>query len=448
SNGVQHTYVGPYDLQGVNYKEQEWFDRVLDRNLYISEVFLGFRNIPHLVLAVKHTLNEDSFYVLRATLDMNRFNRLLSQLEISGRGDAFIVNNRGVLQTPSRNHGQVLEKISLDVPPPSEKTDVICVESREHESIIIGYRYIPDTPFILMVTKVKDVEMEDWLLTRVEIIGFIALSITMILVVILSMATYLVQRIYLADKRRLSALHKVEYSNKMAALGRLSAGVAHEINNPLAIINEKAGLIKDLFCFGEKYKDDPKLIAIIDTIIASVHRCATITKRLLSFAKPMDGSIVTLSLRTTVEEVIGFMGKDAEYRNIRVAIDIPDDVTTIKSDRGKLQQILLNLVSNAFAAMHKNGHLDINAKKEDAGMVEVTVSDDGIGMSPEELQLVFEPFYSTKTEVGGTGLGLSITYNLVQELGGKIRVESEKGVGTSFIFTLPVESPQIGETNS
>lgn len=438
SDGIQHTYVGPYDLQGVDYHGQDWFDHVLESSLYISEVFLGFRNVPHLVLAVKHELPGGSFYVLRATLDMERFNRLLSQLEISGRGDAFIVNRQGVLQTPSRHHGLVLQNAPLEIPPPSDHTEVTMGESHSGDPIIIGYRYIPNTPFVLMVIKSSDEALKDWFRTRLEIIGFLILSITLILIVILSMATYLVNRIYVADKRRLSIFHQTEYANKMATIGRLSAGVAHEINNPLAIINEKAGLIKDLFTLSREHRDDPKLIGLVDSITSSVERCATITRRLLSFAKPVDGSFRTMDFRDLVKEVIGFMGKEAEYRDIRIVIDVPDEVSTIRSDRGKLQQILLNLISNSFAAMNDGGRLEIRVERAENSAVSLTVTDDGCGMSEEEQKHAFEPFYSTRTGAGGTGLGLSITYNLVQELGGKISLKSEKGVGTSFILTLPI----------
>jgi len=437
SDGVQHTYVGLYDLQGINYHGQEWFNQVLERKIYISEVFLGFRNVPHLVLAVKHELPGDSFYVLRATLDMERFNRLLNQLEISRRGDAFIVNRTGVLQTPSRHHGEVLQTIPLDMPPPSDRTETAKGETHSSVSIFIGYRFIPDTSFVLMVIKESDEVMSDWFRTRLEMAGFLILSITLILVVILSMATYLVNRIYIADKRRLFALHQIEYSNKMAALGRLSAGVAHEINNPLAIINEKAGLIKDLFKLGKEYRDDPKLIGLVDSITSSVGRCAAITKRLLSFAKPMDGSFKTVNLRDVIVETLGFMGKEAEYRNIQFVVDIPDDVSIIQSDCGKLQQIFLNLISNSFAAMSIDGHLEIRVARAGDADISIIVSDDGCGMSEEEQKLAFEPFFSTRSVAGGTGLGLSITYNLVNELGGKISVESEKGVGTNFVITLP-----------
>jgi signal transduction histidine kinase len=299
-----------------------------------------------------------------------------------------------------------------------------------------------------MVVKKYDVVMEDWYLTRIEIIGFLVLSVTLILVVILSIATNLVKRIYLADKRRLSALHKVEYANKMAALGRLSAGVAHEINNPLAIINEKAGLIKDLFHYSDRYKDDPKLLEAVESITSSVHRCAAITKRLLNFARPMDGRVDTVNLRLLVEEVIGFMGKEAEYRNIRIVIDIPEESSIIQGDRGKLQQIFLNLINNAFAALSDGGRLEISAGPGEPGYVEIRVADNGIGMTEEEQQLVFEPFYSTKTEEGGTGLGLSITYNLLEEMGGTIRVESKKGEGTTFVFTLPASARKEGETKA
>src|SRR4030042_5795064 len=121
--------------------------------------------------------------------------------------------------------------------------------------------------------------------------GFLAASITIILVVILGVATYLVNKIYLADQKRLTTLHQVEYSNKMATIGRLAAGVAHEINNPLAVINEKAGLIKDLFSMREECARDEKLMNTIDSVIFSVERCATITRRLLSFMRSSEVTV-------------------------------------------------------------------------------------------------------------------------------------------------------------
>ncbi|MBN2124453.1 MAG: two-component sensor histidine kinase [Deltaproteobacteria bacterium] len=438
-SGLQKTYVGPYNLEGKDYSQQEWFGNVLDRGVYISDVFLGFRQVPHLVIAVKHDLADGSFYVLRATLDTERCRDLLDKLEVNGEGDAFVINREGIIQTPSRYHGRVLEKCPLPVPRYSPHTQVFEWQGPQGAPLIVGYAYVSDTPFILMIVKQKGELMKPSYRARTELIGFLAVSTTVILLVILGVATYLVGKIHLADQKRVMTLHQVEYANKMASIGRLAAGVAHEINNPLAVINEKAGLIKDLFSVKPEYAGDPKLRGLIDSIISSVGRCAVITRRLLNFARHADLTIQPLELGEVIREVLGFLGKEAEYRSIDVFVDVPEEIPPVESDRGKLQEIFLNLFNNAFAALSDGGRLVITAGIDGKNHVLVKVSDNGCGIPEDDLKRVFEPFFSTRAKTGGTGLGLSITYGLVQELGGAVRVESEVGKGTTFFLTLPLQ---------
>ena len=446
--GKQMSYVGPYKLEGKDYRDQDWFKELLARGVHISDVFLGFRQAPHLVIAVKHSMADGSFYVLRATLDTERYKDLLSQLEVSGLGDAFIVNHQGILQTPSLYHGKALEKISLPVPEYSPRTQVFEGWNPEGEPLIVGYAYIAETPFILMIVKQMDELMMSWYRTRTELILFLMVSITIILLVIVGVATYLVDRIFVADQKRVMTLHHVEYSNKMASIGRLAAGVAHEINNPLAIINEKAGLIMDLFTIKKEYADDPKLMSLVNSVLSSVERCATITRRLLNFARHVDVSIEPMNLKEVIQDVLGFLGKEAEYRSIAISVKVPDDIPQLVSDRGRLQEIFLNIFNNAFAALSDGGRLDIVAGREDKDFISLTVTDNGCGISESDIKRVFEPFFSTKNKKGGTGLGLSITYGLVQEIGGNIRVESEEGKGTSFIIRLPLKMERKGESEA
>jgi two-component system, NtrC family, sensor kinase len=436
--GIQRAYVGPYRLKGKDYSDQEWYEQVVERGEYISNVFLGFRHVPHLVIAIKYASESGNYCVLRATLDMEKFNELLSHLEMAGEGDAFVINHQGILQTPSRFYGKVFQKISLPIPEYAPKTRVFERETPDAAPLIIGYRYIPSTPFILMVVKQKTELMKPWDNTRKKLIGFLLISITIILLVIFGGATYLVNRIYVADQNLIMTLHEVEYSNKMASIGRLAAGVAHEINNPLAVINEKAGLIKDLLAFKKEYAEDDTLMEPIDVIISSVHRCGRITKRLLGFARHMDVSIQSIHVGEVIQEVLEFLHKEAEYRAIVISLNIPDGIPKIETDAGKLQQVLLNIMNNAFAAMGNGGHLDITAKMAGQEMVSVSIADDGCGIPEANLKHVFEPFFSTKTVEGGTGLGLSITYGLVQELGGSIDVKSKVGEGTVFTIVLPL----------
>ena len=448
-SGLQINYVGPYELIGVDYSAQAWYREVLERSVYISDVFLGLRNVPHFVIAVKHSLPDGSSFVLRASLDMERFTELLLELELGSMGDAFIINQDGILQTPSRYQTKVLENVSLSVPEYSTKTVVYQIINNNKKMLIVGYAYITDTPFILIVTKHKVELMAPWFNTRIQLLGFLAVSIITILVVVIGVSTYLVNNIFLADQKRVMTLHQVEYANKLASIGRLAAGVAHEINNPLAIINEKAGLIKDIFTFRKDYANDSKLNGLVDSIIASVERCGTITKRLLNFARHIEVSVQRLSVKSVIQDVLGFMGKEAEYKSITISVDIPDDIPEFESDRGKLQQIFLNLINNAFAAMADGGRLEIKVSKHDNNAISIEVADDGCGISDSDIKKVFEPFFTTKSQTGGTGLGLSITYGLVQEIGGTIQVQSTVGKGTHFTIFLPLTyTKKKGEGNA
>jgi len=444
ASGEQLCYVGPYDLQGKNYSGEAWFQEVLERGLYISDVFLGFRAVPHLVIAIKHQQPDGSFYVFRATLDTERFNQVLSQIELIGQGDMFLINHQGVIQTPSAYHGNVLEKLALEVPQYSDRAQAFNMENVRGQSLIVGYSYIKGTPFIVMNITRKNELMRPVYKTQVLLVGFIAVSTTLILMVVMGVATRLVNEIFNADQQRVRTLKEVEHSSKLASIGRLAAGVAHEINNPLAIIGEKAGLMKDILSLDQADPRQDRLITLLDSILASVERCGAITKRLLGFARHLEVTIEAVDLAAIIRDVLAFLNREASYRSITVTADLAPDLPRFESDRGKLQQIFLNLVNNAFAAMSDGGTLEIRAQLQpDQGIV-VTVTDDGCGIPEADMDRIFEPFFSTKKEKGGTGLGLSITYGLVQEIGGTIRVASELGRGTVFTITLPVHRGEAG----
>jgi signal transduction histidine kinase len=233
-------------------------------------------------------------------------------------------------------------------------------------------------------------------------------------------------------------MHKVEYSNKLASLGRLAAGVAHEINNPLAIVNEKTGLLKDLVTLQEDIPRREKLLGLIDSVLQSVERCKRITHRLLGFAKQRDVQHEQIDVPSLFKEVVGFLGKEAEYRNIHITVEGEEDVPTIESDRGQLQQVFLNLLNNAVSAVKDGGRISIAIGVGNSKRVSICVADDGVGISEENRKRLFEPFFTTR-EGSGTGLGLSITYGIVQKLGGEISVESEVGKGTRFTVLLPIK---------
>jgi len=435
--GRQVSYAGPYDLQGKDYREQDWFHEVGLSGVYISDVFLGHRHLPHFVIAVSFDTDTAAKCVLRATIDTDNIVRQIGALAMHPSNDAFLINQRGMLQTPSRFYGKALEPCPLPMPPISTHAEVLETQDERGKPLIIGYAFIDRSPFVLMLLRRPESLQVGWLSLRSNLVLFLATSILLILAVVFGGSKYMVNRTRQADLRRAVVYHEMEYTNKMAAIGRLAAGVAHEINNPLAIIGEKAGLHKDLLTFSDKLPPKEKMLDLVDAVLESVERCGAITHRLLGFAKHMDTQREEIDLEILIKGVLGFLEKEAGYRNLQVTFHIEESVPTVGSDRGQLQQVFLNIVNNAFAAVDDGGLIKISIANVDPDHVAVSVDDNGIGIAEDDLEHIFEPFFSTK-KGAGTGLGLSITYGIVQKLGGQIKVTSKPGVGTCFTVILPV----------
>jgi signal transduction histidine kinase len=440
--GIQVAYAGPFKLEGKNYSNQIWFIECQKRNIYVSEIFRGYRDLPHIIIAVKSIRPDGTAFFLRATLETERLIQTLSSYETGAHADIFLVNRSGIIQTPSKHHGEIFEKMMLPLPSFSPRTQAVMATDEQGQSIITGYAFITtqiaDTPFILMVIKQKAGMMGVWLELHSNINWFVGFSIMVVILVVTITCTLMVNKLYQADRDKAEAMAAMEQNNQLASIGQLAAGVAHEINNPLALINETAGYVKDLFVIKKQYSKDDELLENIDYILEAVERCGTITRQLLGFARKFDVKIQRVNLNEVISDVLVFHNKEAEYRNVSVYVDIPKDVPEIETDRGKLQQVLLNLVNNAFQAVDNGCNLAINAAPEGRDKVSITISDNGCGMPEENLSKIFEPFFTTKERGRGTGLGLTITYGLVKKLNGNISVISKEMEGTTFIITLPI----------
>jgi two-component system NtrC family sensor kinase len=439
SAGLQRSYSGPYGrLLGKNYSGQSWFQEVMLRGVYISDVFLGYRKFPHFVIAIRNDLPGGAFYIVRATIDSEKFHKVLDTVSLRPGSDIFLINQEGVIQTPSRYHGSVLEKCTLSVPPLSLDPVVHEIEDAQGEPVLFGYAYLRVSPFILMVTKRPGEVMGSWLSLRGTLLLVFAVSAMIIFLVAVRTTRLMVQRIEAADREREAYHLHAEQAEKLASLGRLAAGVAHEINNPLAIINETAGLMKDLVLFSKKYQDQTKFVGHVESILRSVQRAREVTHRLLGFAKRMDVKVETIHLNPLIQEVLGFLEKEALHRNIQVNLNFDPDLPPIESDRGQLQQVFLNLVNNAFEAVADGGTIAIKTRCTSDGTVETSITDNGCGIPEDHLKHLFEPFF-TSGKTQGTGLGLSIAYGIVTKCGGDIRVRSEVGKGSTFTVGLPMK---------
>jgi PAS domain S-box-containing protein len=218
-------------------------------------------------------------------------------------------------------------------------------------------------------------------------------------------------------------------ATKHASVGRLAAGVAHEIGNPLASISS---LVQELQA--ESLTSFTK--ESLTTINQHVHRIARIVRNLGDFARLYPRQKVPTSLREILENTLSLVRYDKNFKKIEIRADV-GDTPPLTIDPDQIQQVFLNLILNARDAMPDGGHLDISVKQAD-GHVEMRFADTGRGIDAEVKDKVFDPFFSTKGPTKGTGLGLSICYSIIKDHGGTIEIDSEKGKGTRFIIKMPV----------
>ena len=220
-------------------------------------------------------------------------------------------------------------------------------------------------------------------------------------------------------------------TDRLASVGMLSAGVAHEINNPLGGILTLTALTLE-----EIPEDDPNRESL-EEVVRQAERCKTIVKGLLDFSRQSANSPEPVRLEEAVEEALGLVKSQAAFFNIELTREYEPGLPPVMADRAGMQQVLLNIIMNAVQAMDESGHLTIRTRIVD-GLGEVSVTDTGRGIPRDQIDHVFDPFFTTKNEGHGTGLGLSIAYGIVAKHGGSISVESEVGRGTTFTVRLPL----------
>jgi len=436
-NGIQVSYSGPYaHFLGKDYSKQEWFEEAQVRGTYVSDVFMGYRELPHIAIAIQHMPEEGPSWILRATIDTDKFDLLIASMGLDPESDAFLINRDGILQTHSKFYGKVLETCPFSIPRGTSLTSMVEGTDHRGNEVILAYAQLSKPDYTLVVVKPRSVVLKTWFTLKSEMFFIYIISVGVIILVVLKLSGVLVKSIREADEKRESAFRELEHGQKMSSIGRLAAGVAHEINNPLAIINEKAGLIQDIVEHVEDCNTArDKFLAVTKSILQNVQRCRTITHRLLGFAKRLDVKFEELNLNEIITEVLGFLEKEALYRNIKIQLNLAPELPKISSDRGQLQQVFLNILNNAFAAVDTGGQVTISSWEENTETLGVSIQDNGCGMSEETLKHIFEPFFTTKKEYG-TGLGLPITYGIVKKLGGDFKVESKEGRGTTFTFFL------------
>jgi two-component system NtrC family sensor kinase len=276
---------------------------------------------------------------------------------------------------------------------------------------------------------------------------FLLLSAASILVATVFITRHMITIIRRRDTEAERLNEQLLQAGKLASIGELSAGVAHEINNPLAIILTERQLLLDAAKqapiadpeFQEQFSDSMSQIDI------QVQRCKRITQNLLRFSRRTESMIETVDLNGFIQEVIDLMDREARTSGIKFFSELDPQLPPLLSDPSQLQQVLLNLITNAIDAHDGKpyGSIRVSTRADNQlQQAEVIVADTGGGIKPEHLRRIFDPFFTTKTVGKGTGLGLSICYSIIRRLGGSISVRSEPGKGTEFTIVLPFRPPK------
>ncbi|WP_373501365.1 ATP-binding protein [Desulfococcus sp.] len=441
--GRQVAYVGPYRLEKASYAGADWFRSAIKEHAYISDVFSGLRGTPHFIVASRGEWNGNP-YILRATVDFQYFNRVVQEIRMGETGSAFIVNRKAELQTETsldiskddellRNLMEQALKTKGDV-----QINVLEGDKTRAEKLYATGLLNNGNWALIYRQRMNDAFAEIyrtwWIALAVFIAGAVAI-VTMAVIV----SRRMIGRIKAADGEKEMMNQQVIESNRLASLGEMAAGIAHEINNPVAIMVEEAGWISDLLDEAEFHESEnlDEFRTSLGQIKKQGIRCRDITHKLLSFARRSESERQLIKINDMVEEVVGLFSHQAKYSNVRIVTKYAEDLPYVHASQTELQQVLFNLINNALDALRPTGGKIVIMTGCEENMAVIEVKDNGPGIPRANLMRIFDPFYTTKPVGKGTGLGLSICYGILNNMGGKITVASSMGIGTNFRVFIP-----------
>jgi two-component system NtrC family sensor kinase len=450
--GVQVAYVGPFSLRRAVYSEAEWFKAAVGKPVYISDVFLGLRGMPHFIIAVKKTC-KDTEWIFRATIDFVAFNSLVEGTRIGKTGSAFILNKAGEFQTrppsgPALDKGFYSRFVSgKRLEERGSKVEEVTESGRK---LIYVTTPMKNGEWILVYQQdASDAFSDLYSARRLALVIFMVGGLGIVFMALV-LSRRVVSRIARADLEKEMMNEQVIEAGKLASVGELAAGIAHEINNPVAIMVEEAGWIEDLLeeedlRGGRNLEEFRRAVNQIKT---QGKRCKEITHKLLSFARKTDPTAKEIQLNDLVEEIVGLSEQRARFSNVKIKTSLAPDLPTVLASPSEMQQVLLNLMNNALDAMEKTGGtLEITSRVEGDNVV-LDVADTGVGIPKQNLARIFDPFFTTKAVGKGTGLGLSICYGIIKKMGGEISVNSAVGLGTTFHIRIPKATEREGRAKA
>ena len=448
--GIQVSYAGPHALLNADYSKAEWFKKAINASHFTSDVFSGLRAEPHFIISSRQYYRGEP-WILRATIDFRSFNDLVENLRIGKTGFAFILNKSGEFQTrPSATTENPKDLLTLITTNGMSSSPMVIIKKNQNgKKLIYATVHLKQGDWWMILQQdltdaYSDLYRTQQIAIIIMLVGGLGIVGTSLL-----LSRGLIKRISqadrektLADKEREMMSQQVIETGKLASIGELAAGIAHEINNPVAIMVEEAGWIQDLIEEERPAMANSDNLSEIERALRQIHtqgkRCKDITHKLLSFARKTDSRVNAVSINEALDEVVYLSEQRAKYSSIKINKHFQQNLPHIQASETELQQVLLNIVNNALDAMEKTGgEINIRSGMEDNFIV-VELADSGPGIAQANLGRIFDPFFTTKPVGKGTGLGLSICYGIINKMGGQIDAKSEVNKGTVFTIRMPI----------
>jgi two-component system, NtrC family, sensor kinase len=441
--GIQIAYAGPFRLKNADYSKAEWFTKAMHTEAYVSDVFHGLRGLPHFIVSARNEY-QGKKWIVRATVDFEAFNSLVENIRIGSTGFAFIINKKGEFQTKPRFEVESAKEpylgfLKYDSTPLDDVAVLEKADDQGVETIHVWSRLKNADWLLAYQQKASDAYAVLTQAQKLTIVIFL-IGMGVIIIAAILLAKRLVRHIAKMEMEKEMMNEQVIEAGKLASIGELAAGIAHEINNPVAVMVEEAGWIRDLLD-EEDLKETANLEEFkrsLNQIQTQGHRCKQITHKLLSFARKTDPTVKLVQVNEVIEDVISLSQQRAIYASVKIETNLAPNLPEVEASPSELQQVFLNMINNSLDAMDSKGGTIEVVSRVSGRFVVVDVADTGVGIPRSNLQRIFDPFFTTKPVGKGTGLGLSICYGIMKKMGGDLTVNSAVGLGTTFHIHIPM----------
>ncbi len=434
TTSVQILYSGPLtQLKNKDYSNEKWYQELKSgtKKYVITDIYLGFRKAPHFTIGIKK-IDKNKIYFFRISIDPQIIYSYMTSTEKAKDVDILIINDSGIYQLVPKELSEPIIKSPFQIP----HDNLLGVSEYEinNKTRKFAYSRLNEVNWAV-VTIEKEEYVQSFFNQQITLLIVSSSVILLLMLVIFFRSKNIVE----IEKERILVRLQLEHASKLATVGELASGIAHEIGNPLNIIANEIGLMQDLadpkFGYDLKIED---LEAHFKKINSAIYRIKDINKKLLTFVRQRDEKDTWVNVNELIDDLVsGFFERELKIDNITITRKLNQNIPEILTSSNQLRQVIINLINNAHDAIKSGGEIKISTDLNDNSVI-IKIEDNGCGMTEEQLSKIFLPFYTTKPTGKGTGLGLSVSYSIVKNLGGSIEVKSKLNEGAEFTIIIPM----------